>query len=804
MSSTNTATATAITTADTKTEDPIYLDYNATTPIADEVAAAMAPYLFNKGFFGNPSSTHPYGRRAKLAVEAARAQVAGLLGCREEEVTFTSGGTESNNTAIKCTAPHYIITSAIEHPAVAEVCDWLRREHGAEVSVMPVDSEGVVDLGALEAAVSAAARSAQQRGLPPTSVLITVMYANNEIGAIQPIARITEIGHRYGALVHTDAAQAVGKVSVDVNSALGGVDMVSIAGHKLYAPKGVGALYVRAGAPLACLAEKLMHGASHEQNRRAGTENVLEIVGLGKACEIAKRDLAANVAHMRTVRDALWDAIVAAFPTGGVGRSNAAVRMNGSADPARRLPNTLSVSFRGIHASALLSEVGERVAASAGAACHAAGDEISISATLKAIGLPVEWAMGTVRLSVGRETTVEEVSRAADILCTAARALQQQQEQQEGEDDACPVGDGDISNVRLTQYSHGMGCACKLRPRLLEKVLAAVPFGEACRKDSNLLVGLETGDDAAVYRISDDLALVHTVDFFTPVCDDPYDFGAVAAANALSDVYAMGARPITALSVAAFPQGRLPLAVLERILRGALDKCQEAGIAIAGGHTVEDPEPKFGLCVSGVVNPALILRNSGMRQGDVLVLTKPLGVGLLSAAAKRRLVDPAGPEAKAAIALMTTLNRAAAEAAADPTVPRGAVHACTDVTGFGLLGHLREMVLGCGTPLAAVVDAAKVPVLPKARAMAVAGAVPGATAANLEHAGTDGLLEFGENVTPVDKLILADPQTSGGLLFAVEESALPALLDALKAHGVKEFAAIGKVTEADKAKIVVN
>lgn len=795
-------------------EEGIYLDYNATTPIDDEVAAAMAPYLFNKTLFGNPSSSHPYGRRAKLAVEAARAQVASLLGCRAEEVTFTSGGTESNNTAIKCTNPRYIITSAIEHPAVSEVCEWLHNERGVQVTVLPVDSEGVVDLESLESALqSASASVAKHPGQAPSDILVTIMYANNEIGSVQPIPRIVEIAHKYGALVHSDAAQATGKISVDVTSTggLAGVDMVSIAGHKLYAPKGIGALYVRGGAAQARLGEKLMHGANHEQNRRAGTENVLEIVGLGKACEISKRDLSKNITKMSNVRDALWDAIVSQMPP-------KSVKMNGSKDPKRRLPNTLSVSFRGIHASALLSEISDRVAASPGAACHSASDGggsdsegISVSATLKAIGLPIEWAMGTVRLSVGRETTVEQVKRAADILCTAARGLQQplqlDSEDDDDDEDSCTVANGDPDNVRLTQYTHGMGCACKLRPKLLERVLSSLPLVEECRKNPDILVSTETSDDASVYRISDDLALVTTLDFFTPVCDNPYDFGAIAATNALSDIYAMGGKPLTALSIAAFPQGRLPIAVLERILRGALDKCVEAGIAITGGHTVEDPEPKFGLSVVGTVNPKRILRNSGIRPGDVLVLTKPLGVGVLSTALKRRLVDPAGPQAKAAIALMTTLNRAAAEAAADPEVPENAVHACTDVTGFGLLGHLREMVLGAETPVAACVEAGKVPVLGGVRDMIVAGAVPGATSANIEHANSGGVsLVFGSEVSQVDKFILADPQTSGGLLYAVDSNAVDVLLRMLNKHGVEEFAVIGKVTvsDDDSKKIVVN
>ncbi|HSJ57765.1 MAG TPA: cysteine desulfurase family protein, partial [Anaerolineae bacterium] len=258
---------------------PIYLDYNATTPIAREVAAAMAPYLFDH--FGNPSSSHPYGMTAKQAVEAARAQVAALLGCAPREVLFTSGGTEANNYAIKGAAlanrerGDHVITSAVEHPAVTNVVRWLG-EQGFRVTVLPVDEYGLVSPADLEAAIDDA------------TVLVTVMHANNEVGTVNPIADLSEIAHAHGALVHTDAAQSVAKIAVAVDTL--GVDLLSVAGHKLYAPKGIGALYVRDGVALA----PLMHGAGHEGGRRPGTENVLEIVGLGKACEVGARDLEEN------------------------------------------------------------------------------------------------------------------------------------------------------------------------------------------------------------------------------------------------------------------------------------------------------------------------------------------------------------------------------------------------------------------------------------------------------------------------------------------------------------------------------
>ena len=387
---------------------PIYLDYNATTPIAGEVAEAMAPYLYEH--FGNPSSSHAYGRVARRAVETARGQVAALLGCRLEDVVFTSGGTESNNQALKGLALRAaadrggrdrIITSAVEHPATLEVCRWLQAQ-GFEITLLPVDQHGMVNPTRLE------------RALGPDTLLVSVMQANNEVGTIQPIAELARLAHAHGALMHTDAAQALAKIPVEVGDpATGsglGVDLLSVAGHKLYAPKGVGALYVRGGVELA----PLIHGAGQEGGRRPGTENVLEIVGLGKACEIGQRDLETNMAHFAAMRDRLHDGLLRELGSG-------ALRLNGH--PEKRLPNTLSLSFRGVEANILLAEIGEQVAASAGAACHAG--QVDVSAVLAAMRVPVEWAMGTVRFSVGRGTTAEEIDRAVEIVAGAVARLQE-------------------------------------------------------------------------------------------------------------------------------------------------------------------------------------------------------------------------------------------------------------------------------------------------------------------------------------------------------------------------------------------
>jgi len=374
----------------------IYLDYNATTPIDREVAQTMQPYLYE--FFGNPSSAHSFGKETKRVVENARAQVATSINCKPNEIIFTSGGTESNNYAIKGFAfanehkGNHIITSTIEHPAVIEVCKYLGKR-GFQISYIPVDEFGLLQMDELEKAIT------------PKTILISVMHANNEIGTIQPISKIAEIARKYNIVFHTDAAQSVGKCAVDVKGM--GVDLLSIAGHKLYAPKGIGALYIRDGLVL----EKLIHGADHEQNKRAGTENVLEIVGLGKACEIAHRDLSKNMKHLKEMRDLLHSQLLNKLTE---------IRLNGHSQ--LRLPNTLSLSFKGLEANILLNEMELKgIAASAGAACHT--DSIKLSSVLTAINLDTDFAMGTIRFSVGRQTTVDEINQASEIIVDIVKRL---------------------------------------------------------------------------------------------------------------------------------------------------------------------------------------------------------------------------------------------------------------------------------------------------------------------------------------------------------------------------------------------
>ncbi len=349
-----------------------------------------------------------------------------------------------------------------------------------------------------------------------------------------------------------------------------------------------------------------------------------------------------------------------------------------------------------------------------------------------------------------------------------------------------PVDEG--TTVRLTHYTHGLGCACKLRPQDLEAVLAQRPLPT----DPAVLVAAATSDDAAVYRLRDDLAIVQTIDVITPVVDDPYQFGAIAAANALSDIYAMGARPLFGLNVVGFPIRRLPLRILEEMLRGAADKAAEAGLSLIGGHTMEGTEPTFGLAVTGMVHPGQVVRNDTARPGDALVLTKPLGTGLIATAVKRGLADEA--TACAAATLMATLNRAAAEAMLEV-----GANACTDVSGFGLLGHLREMAAGSGVDV--TISASAVPLLGAARTFAGADVAPGGTRNNLAHVAPH--VHFAPTLSPIDHLLLADAQTSGGLLISLPAARTDALLDALRTRGVNAAACVGRVTETGEGTITV-
>jgi cysteine desulfurase len=377
---------------------PIYLDYNATTPLDPAVLDAMLPWL--KDGFGNPSSAHSLGRAAHDAVERGRAQVAALLGANADEILFTGGGTEASNHAIKGVffARHsgnlfarlfrrsgcHVITSAVEHPATANPIEFLR-SLGCRVTVVGVDGHGRVDPDDVK------------RAIARDTVLVSVMHSNNEVGTLQPIAELGKITRERGVLLHTDVAQSLGKVPVDVMAL--NADLVTVAGHKLYAPKGIGVLYVRRGVNLV----PLLHGAGHESGRRAGTENVPYIVALGKACEIARASLPAATARLKALRDRLHQHL------GG------RVTLNGC--PTDRLPNTLNVNFAGHVGSELLAKV-PGIAASTGSACHEG--RVTQSAVLCAMRVSPDVGKGAVRLTVGRFTTEDEIDTAAKLLLDAA------------------------------------------------------------------------------------------------------------------------------------------------------------------------------------------------------------------------------------------------------------------------------------------------------------------------------------------------------------------------------------------------
>ena len=372
----------------------IYLDHNATTPVAPEVAEAMRPYWAEK--YGNPSSAYAQGRLAKQALEEARARVAELLSCQPEEIVFTSGGTESNNMVIKGVAHslaekgRHIITTAIEHPALTNPCLFLLYQ-GYDVTFLPVDSTGLVDPYAVKEAIR------------PTTVLISVMHANNETGTIQPISEIGTLAKEAGVLFHTDAAQSVGKIPTRVPDLQ--VDFLSVAGHKMYAPKGIGALFLRNGLMI----EPFMHGAGQESGRRAGTENVIFAVALGRACALARDRMSADTERINRLRDRLHSLLA---------KDISGLVLNGN--PEARLPNTLNVSLPGINGAALLDAI-PGVCASTGAACH--DRSVKLSHVLAAMQVSEEIGRGAIRLTLGRGNTEAEIDAAAEMIIAAYNDL---------------------------------------------------------------------------------------------------------------------------------------------------------------------------------------------------------------------------------------------------------------------------------------------------------------------------------------------------------------------------------------------
>jgi len=346
---------------------------------------------------------------------------------------------------------------------------------------------------------------------------------------------------------------------------------------------------------------------------------------------------------------------------------------------------------------------------------------------------------------------------------------------------ACPAPAA--AEPRLTSLSHGGGCGCKIAPGVLSEILkgtAALPI------PPELMVGIETADDAAVYRLNDEQALIATTDFFMPIVDDPFDFGRIAATNAISDVYAMGGRPILALALVGMPINVLSTATIGRILEGGASVCRTAGIPIAGGHTIDSVEAIYGLVALGLVHPAHVKRNADARAGDVLVLGKPIGVGVMSAALKKGLLGEAGYAQM--IANTTKLNTPGPDLAALP-----GVHALTDVTGFGLGGHGLELARGSGCQVA--LDWSAVPLLDGVRSLAADGLVTGASGRNWAGYGAD--IGLPADFSATDRALLTDPQTSGGLLVSCTPDSVDAVLATFRRHGFDAAAVIGEVRAAD-------
>ncbi|KAG2392931.1 hypothetical protein C9374_009508 [Naegleria lovaniensis] len=863
----------------------IYLDYNATTPIHPVVGQTMIPYITTH--FGNPSSSHQYGAITKKAVTHARIQVSELLNCYPEEIIFTSGGTESNNYAIKgvvetallkrsemmnsrkeneeksSSSLHaplvHCISCKIEHPSILEVFKYLEQRYRGlvEITYCGVDSNGVINLEELKNA------------LRKETVLVSVMHSNNEVGTLQPIKEIggiirnfekTNGMQKHSILLHTDAAQSVGKIlislydqqifshvddeekgvkiAIDRNNIkkelkelnenyvselfgdddeISPVHLLSVCTHKFYGPKGVGALFIRKNCGIQL--QKQMHGAGvHEKGFRSGTENVIEIVGLGKACELSLVEMIARVTHMKKTRDLLHSGLLDRL------QHRIFLKLNGH--PEKRLPNTLNISFAGLEANTILDDISQYVAASAGAACHSTShsednDEskstkkIVISQILEEMGVSVNVGMGTIRFSTGIHLTEEQVKRAIDIIAesvlkmipetiptthntnslqTSAINSETHLTSQNNHSNALvgsllplslttnhdatsntekalsPTTATPLSDIKLTSTTHGLGCGCKIRAQTLSAVLRKLPLQPM---NPNVLVGTETSDDCGVYRLNAEQALCLTVDFFTPIVDSPKDFGAIACANALSDVYAMGGECRVALNIVAFPVKRLPLEILQQILEGAQMKANEAGVTIIGGHSIEDNEPKFGMCVTGVVHPDRVWKNVGSRPGDVLILTKPIGTGIITTGLKKNMITSSDESAKKCVEWMSTLNKKSSE------ILRGkyreeqrdvsyTIHGCTDVTGFGLLGHLKEMMTlsECGEErIYAEIESSKVPIMENVYNLVVSDVIPGGTVNNMNFVST--VTKYEDSVSSIHRTILNDAQTSGGLLFSV-------------------------------------
>ncbi len=372
----------------------VYLDHNASTPVHPDVLAAMLPYFSET--FGNPSSVHAFGREAREGLDSARERIAGFLKVKPDEIVFTSGGTESDNFGIKGLAGArgrgHVITSRIEHHAVLRSCEVLESQ-GFSVTYVPVDATGMVDPDDV------------RRALRPDTFAISIMHANSEVGTLQPVRNLGALAREHGIAFHVDAVQTFGKVDIDVDAF--GIDVLAFSGHKIYGPKGVAGVYVRKGTKMA----SVQHGGDHERRRRAGTENVSGIVGLGKAVEIRQRDMHAEAARVSALRDRLWSGVQARVPD---------VRLHGH--PTQRLPGTANISYRGVESESIVLGLDLKgIGVSAGSACTSGSVEPSY--VLVAMGVPLEWAMGAVRSSLGRSTTAEDIDYVVESVEPIVRKL---------------------------------------------------------------------------------------------------------------------------------------------------------------------------------------------------------------------------------------------------------------------------------------------------------------------------------------------------------------------------------------------
>ena len=776
-------------------KDIIYLDYNATTYIHEKVAKAMEPYLST--LFGNPSSSHIFGTQTKQAVQKSREQISKMLNCSTSEIIFTSGGSESNNYAIKGIVYKYlhsnnknekfdIITSQIEHPSVLEVFKFLEMTFKDKINViyLPVDNEGIIDMEEFKNKISS------------KCIFISIMHANNETGSIQPIKELNDYSKKINPniIFHTDASQSIGKIKVDVKEM--GIDLLTVCSHKFYGPKGIGCLYIKNG--IEDKLEKIIHGANHEHNMRAGTENVLEIVGLGEASNLVYQELNDRIIHFKKTRNLIYKIL----------KENTNCILHGpqidlegdlSLDE-KRLSNTLYISFPNISANLILDMLSNKIACSAGAACHS--DEVTMSYVLSAMNVTPDVAMGTLRISTGIKTSEKDCEDAGNYIVNVINELMSKNDKNTN------INNNINSDLcRLTKNTHGMGCGCKISPKILNNLLNSLPKMKSIEKNiENILVSNDTCDDACVYNLqnksnesnNDKNALITTLDFLTPICDKPYDYGQIATANAISDIYAMGGKPINALTIVAFPISRLPINVLKEILIGAFDKADEANCPILGGHSIEDNEPKFGLSVNGLCNKNFIWKNSTIEENDIIFLTKEIGVGTIMTGVKKDFVTEKDNCVKIAIETMKKLNKYHCECLNDLEEKNGKiVNAATDVTGFGLIGHLIECI--GNKNLCAEINFNKIKFIERSKEFVEMDIIPGG--ANNNFGFSKGKVDYG-NCDKSEQILINDPQTSGGLLIFVSENKANLVRDCFQENKLVYFE-IGKICKKKENKDIL-